>query len=147
MCNERYILKVIMTVNVITQTIRIQSQQLLYSCESVATLTEKRSGIYYYVFSFIHIGNVEACFIEKFQLNFARFLFKPERLPLINYVLLQLKFNFTSKLKSTSVKVPTYITFSGNELFVTACSYSHVIQDAFNSETKLHGFIVLSTTH
>jgi hypothetical protein len=136
-----------MTVNVITQTIRIQSQQLLYSCESVATLTEKRSGIYYHAFSFIHVGKVEACCIENFQLNFARFLFKPERLSLINYFLFQLKFNFTSKLKATSVKVPTYIRFSGNELFVTACSCSHLIQDAFKSETKLHGFTVLSTTH
>ena len=61
---------------------------------------------------------MEVFCIENFQLNFTRFLFKPERLPLINYFLFKLKSNFTSKLKAPSVEVPPYIKFSGNEFLL-----------------------------
>jgi len=84
------------------------------------------------------MGNVEACCIENFQLNFTRFLFKPERLLLINYFLFQFKSNFTLKLKATSVKEPPCIKYLENDLLVTACSYSQLVQEAFYSENKLH---------
>jgi hypothetical protein len=118
-----------------------------YYCESVTSLTEKRSGVYCHLCSFIHIGNVEACYMGKIQFNFTRFLFKLKGLPLINYFLFQLKNKFYIEIESYfSYNAKPYIIFSGNERFVAACIYSHIIQNACYNETKLHQFVVVSST-